>query len=285
MTKILVTIFTIVLLAQINESARIFAWFPTPSISHQVVFRPITQELARRGHEVTVMTTDPAFPKGKAPPNLKEIDIHDISYDTWRDVFMSKQKEMTADIDVQIRMLFDAATEVNRKQMNTTEMKNIIDGHEKFDLLILEAIAFGGLALKEIIKAPVIMISSFGPSLGHMEALGAPTQPFLYPISLQKRIYNLSMLDKIQEFYNLWKMENFFIREQANMMKEMAGYLRVDLPPLTELMMDIDLLMLNEHPVWSGVRPIPPNVIYIGGIHQSPRKDLPEVRNFMINDF
>lgn len=62
------------------HSARILAWFPSPSISHQVVFRPVTQELAKRGHEVVVITTDPAFPPGQAPSNLTEIDVHDMSY-------------------------------------------------------------------------------------------------------------------------------------------------------------------------------------------------------------
>lgn len=66
------------------EAARILAVFPTPSISHQVVFRPLTQELARRGHEVVVVTTDPAFPKGQAPLNLTEIDVHDLSYSAWK---------------------------------------------------------------------------------------------------------------------------------------------------------------------------------------------------------
>lgn len=46
-----------------NEAARILAIFPAPSISHQVVFRPLTQALAKRGHEIVVITPDPAFQK------------------------------------------------------------------------------------------------------------------------------------------------------------------------------------------------------------------------------
>ncbi|KAI8423585.1 hypothetical protein MSG28_012669 [Choristoneura fumiferana] len=145
------------------------------------------------------MTTDPAFPNDKAPQNLKEIDVHDISYDTWRDIVISKQKEMTNDIEVQLKMFYNAIKELYRKQMNTTEMKNIINGHEKFDLLIFDANAFGALALKEIIKAPVIMISSLGPSTGHMEALGAPVHTFLYPNSLKKKI-NIPIHPKVKLF-------------------------------------------------------------------------------------
>ncbi|XP_052744252.1 UDP-glucuronosyltransferase 2B15 isoform X2 [Bicyclus anynana] len=67
----------------LTSGARILGVFPTPSISHQVVFRPLVQELVKRGHEVTVITTDPAFKPGQAPTNLTEIDVHDLSYKIW----------------------------------------------------------------------------------------------------------------------------------------------------------------------------------------------------------
>ncbi|KOB64163.1 UDP-glycosyltransferase UGT33F2 [Operophtera brumata] len=77
----MLSLFTpVCVLFTVVNGAKILAVWPTPSISHQVVFRPLTEELARRGHEVTVITTDPAFEKGKAPPNLREIDLHDLSY-------------------------------------------------------------------------------------------------------------------------------------------------------------------------------------------------------------
>lgn len=56
-------IFSILCVIGSNESARILAVYPTPSISHQVVFRPLMQELAKRGHDVVVITADPAFQK------------------------------------------------------------------------------------------------------------------------------------------------------------------------------------------------------------------------------
>ncbi|XP_049861771.1 UDP-glucuronosyltransferase 1A5-like [Schistocerca gregaria] len=45
--------------ARVNHSARILGIIPTSSISHQLPFRLIALELAKRGHQVTVMTTDP----------------------------------------------------------------------------------------------------------------------------------------------------------------------------------------------------------------------------------
>lgn len=49
-----------------------------------MVFRYLTSKLANRGHEVIVVTTDPAYPKGQTPPNLTETDVRDLSYDFWK---------------------------------------------------------------------------------------------------------------------------------------------------------------------------------------------------------
>lgn len=77
---------------QLSEAARILAVFPVSLISHQTVFCPFTQELAKQGHEVVVITTDPTVPKGGAPSNLTEINVHDISYKIWGDQFMATSR-------------------------------------------------------------------------------------------------------------------------------------------------------------------------------------------------
>lgn len=75
---------------------------PTPSISHQVVSRPVTQELAMRGHDVTIITADPAFLKDDAPANLTEIDVHNISY-----TLCYMKKETKKDLLDQFKILLD----------------------------------------------------------------------------------------------------------------------------------------------------------------------------------
>lgn len=187
-------LFTIALSKHITAAARIFAWFPTASLSHQVVFRPVTQELAKRGHEVVVVTPDPAFPEGKAPKNLIEIDVRDISYSTWRDYFVAKQNEMTDNLEEQMWIIFNAAALVFEKQMNTPEMRKLIEERNTFDLFLIEGVAYGALAIRHKTNAPLVMINSMGPIPGHMEAFGAPNHPFLYPIPMNKKSFNLTML-------------------------------------------------------------------------------------------
>lgn len=41
---------------KVCKSANILAIYPTPAVSHQVVFQKITQDLLERGHNLTVLT-------------------------------------------------------------------------------------------------------------------------------------------------------------------------------------------------------------------------------------
>nr|XP_049705877.1 UDP-glycosyltransferase UGT5 isoform X4 [Helicoverpa armigera] len=48
-----------------------------------------------------------------------------------------------------------------------------------------------------------------------------------------------------------------------------------DTPALSELNNNVDMLFINIHPVFEGIRPVPPSVVYMGGLHQKPEKELP----------
>ena len=42
-----------------TKAARILGIFPTPSLSHQLPFQAIMKALAARGHQITVISTNP----------------------------------------------------------------------------------------------------------------------------------------------------------------------------------------------------------------------------------
>lgn len=262
----------------VSSCARILAVFPTPSISHQIVFRPLVLELARRGHQVTVITTDPVFPKGKTPNNLTEIDVRD-SYKIWSDGLLAMKMGRKDDtIFSQLELIMDTISKVFKAQLATDEVQDIIkkkNGH--FDLLILEAYVKPALAFTHIFKVPTIQISSLGGLEYNYRSVGAPTHPLLYPTLIHQRLYNLSNYEKLQHLYNQYKTERLFslIEEKDDkLLKNMFGE---DIPPIRTLLNNVDMLFLNIHPIWSDNQPVPPNVVYIGGIHASPPKELPKV--------
>ncbi|KAJ8708420.1 hypothetical protein PYW07_010545 [Mythimna separata] len=48
-----------------------------------------------------------------------------------------------------------------------------------------------------------------------------------------------------------------------------------DTPHISEFYENVHMLFLNVHPVFEGIRPVPPTVVYTGGLHQKPIKELP----------
>lgn len=261
-----------------SEAARILAMFPIASISHQVVFRPLIHELAKRGHEVTIITPDPAFPKGGAPANLTEIDVHDVSYAVWTDKFMSLPKGHKRDLYLHFASYLESIRLMFEAQIKDEKVENLLsDKTKQFDLVFMEAAVRPGMVLSHIYKAPVILVSSYGASFDNYDVIGAPVHPLLYPICVRQKLNNLSLWDKIKELYlhfslelmhqSSYKLENELIRK----------YFGPDVPPIQELNNNVEMMFLNIHPVFEGIRPVPPTVLFMGGLHQNPEKEIPKV--------
>lgn len=53
-----------------------------------------------------------------------------------------------------------------------------------------------------------------------------------------------------------------------------------DVPMISEIKKNVDMLFLNTHPIWEGNQPVPPNVVYLWGLYQKPKMELPEVSRY-----
>nr|XP_026497758.1 UDP-glucuronosyltransferase 2B20-like [Vanessa tameamea] len=258
------------------EGARILAYFPTPSISHQVVFRHITKELARRGHEVTVVTTDP-IPKEQEPENMTQLDVHDVSYKHWEELFLM-HKGKKQDILHQVNVLFEKLATVVKIQMETPNVRNFLKNKDSkyFDLLLLEAMNRPLIGIAHLFDAPIIHISSLGAVPHQYKNFGAPMHPLIYPTPGSFRSYNLTLWEKGFELIKYLILESTISNAldfDIMIMKKTFGD---DVPTIEELAKRIQMLFLNEHPIWAENHPVPPSMVFIGGIHQSEVKELPK---------
>ncbi|XP_072946260.1 UDP-glucosyltransferase 2-like isoform X2 [Epargyreus clarus] len=259
-----------------TDAGRILAVFPTPSISHQVVFRPLTEELAKRGHEVIVITPDPAFTEENLPANLIEIDVHNISYEAWRKEFFRLNIGDGNYLLSQSSVAFKLFAKVFEAQMKEKEVQKVLDTGGRFDLLLLEACVRPTLALSHIFKSPVIQVSSFGPMFGTNEIAGVTIHPIFYPSVISQRIFNLTIWEKIREFYYYYKIEKLYKSFEPEENELIRKFFGPEIPPLSKLYDNIDMFFLNIDPIWANNQPIPSNIVYIGGIHQKPGKELPK---------
>ncbi|XP_069355765.1 UDP-glucosyltransferase 2-like isoform X2 [Maniola hyperantus] len=258
------------------DCAKILAVFPTPSISHQIVFRPLVQELAKRGHEVVVITTDPAFQKGKTPQNLIEIDVHNISYRIWNE-FVTAEKGQANDAHAQVKYIFELLNKVFEEQLKSEEVQKLIyDKHKKFDLVFFESCVRPALSFSYLYNVPVIEISSLGAIYGTFDTMGVPVQPLLFPIVTRQRIHNLSFREKIFELHNQFSSERTYKLLENSENEMLKRHFGPNIPSLSELRNNVHMLFLNVHPIWDFNRPVSPNILYLGGMHQKPKKELPQ---------
>ncbi|KAJ0171756.1 hypothetical protein K1T71_012519 [Dendrolimus kikuchii] len=277
MTRIILVVSCLLLTISSNEAARILIVIPTPSISHQVVFRPLILELAKGGHELTVITPDP-LPKEATSANITEIDVHDISYKCWRQEVL-KSTTTTGNKDslfTQAGVIFNLFNAVFEKQVRTKEVQDLIKNKPKFDLLLVEACVRPALAFAHIFEVPAIFVSSFGNLLYMNEVMGAPTHPILYPDIVRQKLNNLSLWDKIVDLYNFYRVNYVISNSLYNENKSLKMLFGEDFPTYHELVKYVQLSLLNVHPIWENNRPVPPSVVYMGGIHQMPKKELPK---------
>ncbi|XP_069355762.1 UDP-glycosyltransferase UGT5-like isoform X2 [Maniola hyperantus] len=280
--SLLLKIFCLVCAIGSNEPARILAVYPVPSISHQVVFRPLMQELAKRGHEVVVITADPAFPKGQSPQNLTEIDVHDLSYKIWN-YFLETGKAQAHMTHTQVNIFLDMILNIFEAQIKSEEVQKLLNDKERsFDLLFVEFCVRPALIFAYRYNVPVIEFSSLGGVFGTFDGTGASTNFLLYPLPLRQRVYNLSLWEKISEVYNDYMIEKISDEHVNIENKIVRGVFGPKVPSLSELKKQVQLIFLNVNPIWDFNRPVPPNIIYLGGIHQKPEKQLPEdLKNYL----
>ncbi|XP_068623981.1 UDP-glucosyltransferase 2-like [Battus philenor] len=259
------------------NAARILAVYPAPSISHQIVFRPITLELIKNGHEVTVLTTDPMFTKTNAPENLKEIDVHDFSYNKIEKFVKLATHGKLNDLFYQLKLTVELISEVFESQMSTEDFQELIHNKtQNFDLLLLEAFIPPAIGLTHRFKAPAILISSFGATPDNYEIVGTPSHPILYHNIFRQRLYNLTLFEKLYEIYVQVSIRMLFNAAENNYNQMLKRVFGETIPPLSELKKNVEMLFINTNPIWEGNYPVPPSVIHMGGLHQKPAEKLPE---------
>lgn len=261
-------------------SARILGIVPTPSYSHQVVFRSLWTELSLRGHEVVVMTTDPI--NNSSLTNLTEIDLHS-AYDIWikHDVvnFMAENQINLFKVIDKFAIVFD---DVIDKQMNNPKVKELYN--RTFDIVLTELSFPSMCSFSKLYGCPCIGIMSMDINGPYHRYLGNPTHPILYPEALLPFHGKLTFWERLgSSLMNLF-VESIMSTYTNNQNKIVYKYFGENSTSASALMeTHIDLVFVNVNPILHPVRPVTPATITIGGAtHISALRPLPQV--YSIND-
>lgn len=258
------------------SSARILAMFGFSSKSHNNVFSALTSELALRGHDVTVVTP---YPIKNPPEKYRQIDLPEVYKSIEAlDTMGLHTKSYVSQFWTSWDLMGSCA-----KIVEVPEIKNLLN--EKFDLII-NSIIFNECTMPFSYhnKAPLILISPSSSLMWNSETMGNPepssyVPSIMFPYSDHMNFY--------QRATNAFATNLIaFLRNVIHLPRMNAvarDFFGEDIPSIQELERNASLAILNNHVSLNYPRPLLPNVIEAGGMHNKKKLDpLPKVRKLIL---
>lgn len=241
--------------------------------SHFDAFQPLLLELARRGHEVTVVSyfprTDNA--KSKEPlPNYKDVSLVDPKVGIFVDVIDLKQvNHVWFRIGLELHLLRFMADLACNNSLRSSAVKEFLQSDEKFDIILTENFNTDCyLGFIHRFKAPYLSLSSHQIMPWTNKDMGNMDDPSYIPILFVGLTRPLNFLSRMQNalFKSLTNMvyEYWFRPIDQAIASDVFG---PDLPELKKIAQQSQALLVNTHSSLHGSKPQLPNIVEIGGLH------------------
>ncbi|XP_049808733.1 UDP-glucosyltransferase 2-like [Schistocerca nitens] len=266
-----------------SESAKILAASPFPAISHVLPLRVIVLELAKRGHEVTYITTDPIR---KPIKNLTEVDVSPAYRYLRRSVDWMAMASHEWDPVEMLWTMMDMTAPICEDGLNSPEMVDFMKSPPKFDLYIMErglVPCFYGVA-HAVGSPPVVGLVTLGayPYIHWND--GNPDNPAYTPWWIHPYSDHLSFWQRLYSSY-VWLYSNLVWSNVVLPKHEtiQKNYFGPRVPSIHELERNFSLMILSNHFTQSYPRPNLPSFVEVTGLHIQPDiKPLPkDIQNWL----
>ncbi|XP_045475116.1 UDP-glycosyltransferase UGT4-like isoform X5 [Harmonia axyridis] len=253
--------------------ANIFAVIPSPFYSHQATFRPLWRELARKGHKITLITTDLM----EENENITQIDYHG-TYEVFERNDVIGWLKPGSNIFTIMNKLLVMIEDLTRYQFTHPRLVEILKNNRTYDLMMVEFPLPMWPLLSVKFDCPFIGLSTMDALPGIHAAVGNAAHPVLYPyidfgygekLNLKERI--------VSTFVTIISMvwTNLIFSPVVNRYAE--RYLGEGLPDSIRIYRNTSLLFVNANPIFFPPRPSTPVTINLGGgLHLTQPKDLPK---------
>ncbi|XP_049284423.1 UDP-glucosyltransferase 2-like [Anopheles funestus] len=296
-TNTLVLLIAVIALLRLTEAAKILAIFPVPLKQHQLVYRPLIEELANRGHEIVLVTTDPIDTTDRTNGSLDRLEQIDLSFAYQLPVLEQLGQDGLDGRDM-LRNIFDVMRTISAEELQHPAMQKLINSANPrtcdagkcnhFDVVMVE---WSGVTLMnafaEHFRAPLVGIANGGAFINAHEALGNPNHPIGYPSIFMPFSEDLSLLQRISSvLFTVWYRFYYYTEEIPAQNLIAQNNFGEQISDLRQIEQNADLLLINAHQQLGNVRPVGPTTIHLGGIHQSRTTigaELPEDLNLFLS--
>ncbi|VEN53858.1 unnamed protein product, partial [Callosobruchus maculatus] len=258
------------------SAANILAVVPSPAFSHQSTFWPIWRELSLRGHQVTLLTTNPM--RNRSLTNLTEHNYHDVYKHKEELSSLMDTASLPVLIQALAKLVANTLTIFFESEVVQDLLKN--NSTKKYDLVIVEDLFPEFLIFGDVYKCPTILIHSTDTLPAVHKAMGNSIHPVVYSEKYYtcQGTLNVTFLDRLSStlYYAFISLvRQFYITPiRQTIFKK---YMGPNVPTTEELLGSADLLLLNIHPVLQGVKLLGQNTItFAGGVHMREPQPLPK---------
>ena len=267
----LVIVFLVLFALYCCDGARILVLAPFGTLSHKLVYMPLMEALAEKGHSITVVSS---FVAKKKVENIREVFVRSVEVEDV-DFFLIRKFQFTAGIIPRLWITGDIISSVYDNLLDNQEFRQL-QSNEQFDLVVVVAL-FNDfcLSIADLWKVPIVTIS---PSVGPpwiLNNMGVPhhlaSNPTVYT-DYDNRMTFSQRLANTLELIVLTAARNALIINPLN------SKLRRDfseIRTIQEVEKNISLCIVVSHPTLNYPRPLPPTVIEVTGLHIKPPKPLP----------
>ncbi|CAB0016301.1 unnamed protein product [Nesidiocoris tenuis] len=255
------------------SGARILGLFPHFGVTHWYVFRPLMEELARRGHQVTVVSP---FPRESPTANYEDVSLID-AYPPIGSVFvnLTEMESVSRRAWQEMIPLYEMAG-LTEDTIGYGPVLDLLN--RRFDLTIAESFNTDVyLSLAYRLKTPLVLISSHQITSWAASCLANPqelsyTPHILSSIGPGQASFADRLQNAVESAAGLFLYETFFVTRSTAAARSAVG----DLPDLGRVCSDAALLLVATHFTVNGPRPWNPNVVEVGGINVLEPKALPK---------
>lgn len=274
--SIILAVFILRYLGIFNESAgaaEILACLSSSGRSHHIIQTTILEELARHGHNLTVLSTLPVHKKD-LPANYHHIYLELDDIQDWaklRQRMLVNDSKSDLDQFRRIPTLVKMSIRRSKLMLDHEIVQNMMKSNQHFDLFVL------GYNMNEMMlglaghfRVPSVLITTLPAIRLLRDIVGNPTAVSNAPAfgAAQDMNGRLNCFKRLKMFFE-YTIEFIVTKYVDKFMMERAyyEYFNESYPTYDEVKKNVSLVFLNSHFSQGRIRPYLPALVEIGGVH------------------
>ncbi|XP_076671911.1 UDP-glucosyltransferase 2 [Andrena cerasifolii] len=280
MRLLLPVVLAALLCCSFANGLRILGVFPLNGKSHWVMAESLMTSLAKRGHQVDVVTH---FPMKKPVPNYTDISVAGSLEAVVNNMLAENVTKFNAH---NMQLMIQTAGVKTCNLLGLPNIQQLIKNPPNdppYDVVIVELfVAPCFLAFGRHLNASLVGVitSDFHDWL--RDKTGNPNNPSFIPSLFSDFVPRMTFWDRLRNtvLTNLVNIKvNYYVGAQSKMVKEHFG---ID-ATIDDLYKDLALVLVNSHHSVNGVKPYSTGTIEVGGLHIKENGDplSPEMQKWL----